>query len=643
MEDDTLYGRFKKAALKYADRPAIRYKKDDEWTEHSFKDILSAVDALANFLSKEGIVKGDRIAIRLENRPEWPIVFFASVSIGAIVVTVNPETGKKEMDGLFADSACRVFFVRDQDFPRPLLVERVVAVESDEFKKIIAGPQEPEDPDRSGRVNPDDTACIIYTSGTTGDPKGAMLSHRNFLSNSDSLYKMNLGSHNDRVFSVLPLDQNYSLTVTTILPLTIGANVIYPGSLSAESVMKAMEESKPTVFVGVPQIYHMFYRGILDQIEKLPFFVKLSVNVLTEVLYGVRRITGTNPARRLFSVAHKKLGGCLRYCISGGARLNREIAIGLAKFGLQVLEGYGLSETSPVLTLNPLAKQKLGSVGIAIPDVEVRILKKNKKGFGEIIARGPNVMKGYYKRPDLTAEVIRDGWFRTGDVGRIDRGGHLFLSGRKKDLIVLSWGGNIHPQEVERAYMARMPLKEMCVFEAPAQSGVRENDVLWAVCVPKPQFLKKHGEKNIRDVLKKRMKYVSKRMTRYKRVMGFIVSFEPLPRTRLGKIKRYLVRERYESEIRAQEKHAAKTGKLSKEDTELLLRESARKIIAFLKEHTKLENINPDDSLELDLGIDFLGRKDLATGLEKTLNRKIRPQAVEEAATVRDLIKGVET
>ncbi len=646
MENDTLYGRLKKTALKHAGRPAIRYKKENEWSEHSFGDLLSGIDSLADFLSEQGIVKGDRIAIMLENRPEWPIVFFASISIGAILVTVNPEIAKKEMDAMLADSACRIFFVRDYGFPRPPSVEKIIPVESDEFKKAVsrtASMRRGKAPDRRDAVGPDDSACILYTSGTTGDPKGVMLSHRNFLSNSDSLCKMNLGSHKDRIFAALPLDQNYPLMVTTILPLMLGANIIYPGSLSAENVVKAMEESKPTVFVGVPQVYHAFYNGILDQVEKLPRFMRSLVNSLARVMYKVMTATGLNPARHLFSAAHKRLGGSLRYCISGGAKLNKEIAIGLAKFGLKVLEGYGLSETSPVLTLNPLAKQKPGSAGVAIPDVEIQIAKKNKEGFGEVIARGPNVMKGYYKRPDLTAEVIKDGWFRTGDIGRIDKDGYLFLTGRKKDVIVLSWGGNIHPEEVERAYMAEMPLKEICVFEAPAQSGVKENDVLWAVCVPKARFLEKHGEENIREALKEKLEIASKKMTHYKRIMGFIVTLEPLPRTRLGKIKRYLVKERYGHTSEMREKYGSKEKKLSKEDMDLLLKETARKIIAFLKEHTKVENINPGDSLELDLGIDFLGRKDLAAGLERTLNRKIREEVVKDAFTVRDLITGMES
>jgi len=645
MRTDTLYGRFKKAALKHAGRAAIRHKRENEWVEYSFEDFLGGIDSLAIFLLRQGIVKGDRIAIMLENRPEWPMVFFATVSIGAILVTVNPEIEKNEMGAMLADFApCRIFFVKDRDFPRPPSVEKVISVESDEFKKAIsrAEPARREKtPDGAGAVSPDDVACILYTSGTTGEPKGVMLSHRNFLSNSDSLHKMNLGSHEDRVFAALPLDQNYPLTVTTILPLMIGANVIYPGSLSAENVVKAMEESKPTIFVGVPQVYHAFHNGILQQIEKLPRFMRLLLRFLAEAFYKIKGATGLNPARHLFSAAHNRLGGSLRYCISGGAKLNEKIAIGLAKFGLKILEGYGLSETSPVLTLNPLAKQKPGSSGVAIPDVEIRISKKNKEGFGEVLARGPNVMKGYYKRPDLTAEVIKDGWFRTGDIGRIDRDGYLFLTGRKKDVIVLSWGGNIHPEEVERAYMAKMPLKEMCVFEAPARSGVKENDVLWAACLPEARFLRKHGEKNIREALKEKMEIVSKKITHYKRVMEFVVTLEPLPRTRLGKIKRYLVREQFGRAGAEQKNYGTGVKKLSRKDTKLLLSKEALKIIDFLKTHTKIENVNPGDSLELDLGIDFLGRKDLAAGLEKTLNIKIKEKTVEDATTVRDLIRGI--
>lgn len=637
MSDKTLYQRLKEASLKYPNRTAIHCKKNNKWVDYSFTDLIRSVESLSAFLSKEGIKKGDKICVILENRPEWPMVFFASVSVGAIVVTINPEIGKKEIVDLLADSECRIIFVKDQNFPKPASSEKVIAVESDEFKKAIQSRSQT----LPGDIYPDDTACILYTSGTTGKPKGVMLSHRNFLSNSDSLYKMKLGSHKDRVFAVLPLDQNYPMTVTMILPLIIGAMVIYPGSMAIKEVITAMTESKPTVFVGVPQVYHAFLNGILDELKEMPPFIKSLLEFLSEALYKVKNATGFNPARYVFFPAHKRLGGSLRYCISGGAKLNEDISIGLAKFGLKILEGYGLSETSPVLTLNPLKKQKPGSAGVAIPDVEIRISENNGKGVGEIIARGPNIMKGYYKRPDLTAEVIKNGWFRTGDLGYIDKDGYLFLTGRKKDVIVLSWGGNIDPEEVEKAYMKEAPLKEMCVFEAPAKSGVRENDVLWAACVPEPKFLEEHGKENIGEALKEKIEAVSKKLAHYKRIMGFIVAYDPLPRTMLGKIKRYVVKERYGWEVEKQEKYAAKPKKLSGEDTKLMLKETARKIIDFLKTHTKLESINLDDSLELDLGVDFLGRNDLALGLEKALRRKIREDAVRDAFTVRDLIRGI--
>ncbi|MGB2706117.1 MAG: AMP-binding protein [Candidatus Omnitrophota bacterium] len=637
MGAETLYGRLKEAALKHADRTAIEYKKADGWIKHSFTDLIRSIESLSAFLSEQGVKKGDRIAIMLENRPEWPIVFFASASIGTILVTINPDIGKKEMADLLADSDCRMIFVKEQGFPKPPSVEKVISVESDEFKEAIQNKSRalPND------IYPDDTTCIVYTSGTTDKPKGVMLSHRNFLSNSDSLYRMNLGTYRDRVFAALPLDQNYPMTVTMILPLIYGMSVIYPGSMAMKDVIKAMEEARPTIFVGVPQVYHAFHNGILDGLEEIPAFPRSLLKLLSEVLYKVRNVTGLNLARHVFFTAHKKLGGSLRYHISGGAKLNENIAIGLAKFGLKILEGYGLSETSPVLTLNPPKKQKPGSAGVAIPDVEIRISERDEKGVGDVIARGPNIMKGYYKRPDLTASVIKDGWFHTGDLGYVDKDGYLFLTGRKKDVIVLSWGGNIHPEEIEKAYMKEVPLKEMCVFEAPAKSGVRENDVLWAVCVPEAQFLEKHGEENIREALKEEIEAVSRKLPHYKRIMGFIVATDPLPRTMLGKIKRYAVKERYGRGQGEQGKYGAKAKKLSKEDTELVLKETARKIIAFLKEHTRLEDISPGDSLELDLGIGFLDRNDIASGLEKTLNRKIKREIIKDAFTVRDLITGI--
>ena len=278
-----------------------------------------------------------------------------------------------------------------------------------------------------------------------------------------------------------------------------------------------------------------------------------------------------------------------------------------------------------------------------MPDVELNLANKDDKGIGEVIARGSNIMKGYYKRDDLTKEVIKDGWFYTGDLGYFDEDGYLFLTGRSKEVIVLSSGLNINPQEVEEAYMKEAPLKEMCILEVPLKKEDGATLALWAIIRPDLEFFKKYGEVNLKSVIKERFDNVSKTLPAHKRIMGFSITLKELPRTLLGKIKRFEVNDIYKESISKEAAYIPEPKELSEEDKAFLEKDVSKKIINYLKEKTKRKLATyPDDTLELDLGIDSLGRIELATGLEKTFGIEIKDEIVGGAFTVRDLINGIE-
>jgi long-chain acyl-CoA synthetase len=250
-------------------------------------------------------------------------------------------------------------------------------------------------------------------------------------------------------------------------------------------------------------------------------------------------------------------------------------------------------------------------------------------------------MEGYYKRPDLTADAIKDGWFYTGDLGHTDEDGYLFLTGRSKDVIVLSSGLNINPEEIEEAYLAEVPAKEMCVFEAPAKKGTKESEVLWAAVVPDLEFFKKYGEVNLRNVIKERFDNVSKTLPASKRLMGFSITLDPFPRTLLGKIKRFEVKKIYTPKI-AEEEAAPEAKELSPEDRKLAESAAGKSIIEYLKTQTGVKaDITPESLLELDLGIDSLGRIELGSGLERVFGMEIKDEIIGRAFTVRDLILGL--
>ncbi len=639
--------KFKDASSKYSNKAAIQYKKDNEWIDISYSVFRHNVESLSSFLLKEGIEKEDKIAILLDNRPEWPLIFFASVFIGAISIPLNPDSSEREIENILRDSESKIVFTSDGALFKKVFssartfLKNIISVDSDEFKKAVKSP---------GQISSlrieillSDLVCILYTSGTTDLPKGVMLSHKNLSSNCESLYRLSLISQEDSVISILPLHHTYPLTVTMLLPLLYGGTIVYPGTLRGEVILKAMQEENPTVFVAVPQIFHLFYQNIRERLKKIPWPFSVFFRVVIDCLYKVRNKTGINLARHLLWGLHKKFGKRLRLFISGGAKLNGDVEKMLFKFGFTILEGYGLTETSPVLTLNPLKSAKIGSVGLPIPDVELRIEGRDKSGIGEVVVRGPNVMGGYYRREELTAQVIKNGWFHTGDLGYIDEDGYLFLTGRSKEVIVLSSGLNIYPEEIEEAYLKHAPVKEMCVFEVPARKGREESLVLWAVVVPDLEFFKKFGEVNLRNVIKERIDDVSRELPPYKRIMGFSITLEKLPCTLLGKIKRFAVKEMYTPQIIREDRLAPMAKELSREDLELIEEDAGEKIIRYLKKQAKVKHIVPGDSLELDLCIDSLGRIELVSELEKVFNIKIKDEIIGRSFTVRDLIVGMKS
>ncbi len=615
---------------------AIQYRKGDAWAAVSYNELAALARAVGAFLSKEGIRKDDRVAILMENRPEWPAVFFGAVSTGAAVVPINPESTRNEIENILRDSGSKILFTGTAAKACP--VTRTVSVDSGEFKDI----SQPSAGVRTD-IGPSDLACILYTSGTTDIPKGVMLTHANLISNCDSIYQLGVITGKDAIVSMLPLHHTYPLTVTMISPLLCGGTIVYPGSLRPEAVLKAMQDLNPTIFVAVPQIFYLFHRKMMEAVRAFPPALNLLCALVTGLFYAVRKKTGINLSRFFYGRLHRKFGRRMRLLISGGAKLDENVERDLLRLGFTIVEGYGLTETSPVLTFNSLGRPKIGSAGKAVPGVELKIDEADEKGVGEVLARGPNIMKGYYRRQDLTDAVIRDGWFRTGDLGWIDRDGYLFLTGRLKDIIVLSSGKNIYPEEIEEAYAKAAPVKEICVFDASGVQGVRDSNALWAVVRPDLENFRKFGEVNLRFVLKERFDNLSKSLPSHKRLMGFTITLEDLPHTLLGKIKRYAVKEMYGPKVTEERAGAAPAPReISDEDKALSGTVTGRKVLECLTRQSGIaRQITPVDSIELDLGIDSLGRIELASSLEKAFDAEIKDEAIGSAFSVRDLIVGV--
>jgi long-chain acyl-CoA synthetase len=647
MADD-LVSKFTATAERYPEREAVRYKEQENWASMTYAELREKAEALSRFLEEEGVKKGDNIAIMLANSPYWPIVFFAVCARGAVAIPVSIQAGTDEIDTILEDSRPVMAFANKDSYMlqeeaagKHKYVKKAVNVDSSQFNETLRS--------RRGSglktdlTGAEDLACILYTSGTTGAPKGVMLSHGNFIANCASLNKLQIIKDDDRVISMLPLHHAYPLNITMILPLLYGSSIVYPRSIRREDVFEAINAGKVTVFVAVPQFYHALHKKITDQLKDLWFPLKVVLNLVTGAAHLIKKSTGMNAARFVLRSLHKKFGPGMRLFATGGAKLDENVLKDLLRFGFTISEGYGLSETAPVLTFNPPDRPKPGSAGTVIPNVEVKISDPDKDGVGEVIARGPNIMKGYYKRDDLTEEVIKDGWFHTGDLGFFDKDGYLFLTGRSKDIIVLSSGLNINPSEIEDRYMKNAPIKEICVFEAPSPKGVKADFVLWAVVRPDLGHFKKYGEVNLKNVLKEKIDDISKTLPTHSRIMGFSITLKELPRTALGKLKRFQVKEEYIPRITSERDSFEQEQNMSDEDRELMISETAQKVITALKKHFDIEHeISPGDSLEIDLGIDSLGRVELASSMEKVFRIKIKDEVIARAFSVKDLILEIE-
>lgn len=606
---------FISSARRFHRRIAIEVKRTDKWERITYNGLYERVISLAGFLSSIGVKKSDRIAIILENRLEWPVIFFAIAYMGAVSVPIAPGTPHKDISLILADSGSSFVFIPEENSELARFLKTI-----SQIKKVITAPFET-CWDRSASLKPaqieqDDLAVLLYTSGTTQEPKGVMLTHKNLCANFDSIDKVRIFKKGDSMLSVLPLFHSYSLMTTLITPVFSGLKIIYVPSDWPEKLVEYMKEARVSILIGVPQIFSMMHSRMMKRLRELPKYLKPFVKILAMRAFGPR----------------------FRFFVSGGAKLDEAVAGDFLNLGLKILEGYGLTETSPVVSINPLKEPRPGSCGKPVPDVQVDIVNKDKEGIGEIIIKGPNVMKGYYKDEAKTRSSFKDGWFLTGDLGYIDNDGYIHITGRSKEIIVLSSGKNIYPDEIERHYSRAPFVKEMCVLGVLRQKGGAKIEYLHAVIVPDEGFFKGSQEDKMRNIIKEKFEELGKELPAYKHITGFTVIKENLPRTVLGKIKRYEVQKKYMVVIL--EGESKKDAFLSEEERILAESDIGRKVIACIKEALDLKTeIKLSDSIELDLGADSLGIIELASGIEKCFGLRLDEYISKKGvSTVKDLI-----
>lgn len=534
----------------FAENIVLRIKRDGEYVEFTGSEAARRADALAGLLASLGLQHGDRVAVLGDNQPEWGIAYLAIVGHGMTAVPIDRLLKPGEYQRILEDSGTRAIVVSDDfrddfhsiagslpELKHVLSLEEVMASETD-----TAAPD--------SQVSPDDLAVLIYTSGTTGQPKGVMLSHRNIMSNVAAASEVISITSDDSFVSVLPLHHTFECTAGFLAPIYNGAMVSYVGSLKSRDIVDTMKDSRATIMLAVPLLYEKMYQGIMRKVGSQPAVTRTVFNLLMGVVKMGEKLNKRMGTALFRSLRDKGGLGTIRFFVSGAAALPPEVATGFDRLGLRILQGYGLTETSPVVSVHRVEQPpKPDSVGPPINGVEVEVVNPDDSGVGELVVRGENVMLGYYNNPDATAEVLKDGTLYTGDSGWIDDEGHVHIAGRLKNVIVTRAGKNIYPEEIEGELVLSPYIAEALVFGAEdADSG---EEYVRAVVVPDFEVLEEEGRPDDDETLTVLMDHEVRERCRnladYKRVREVEMRREEFSKTSTRKIKRFLFKTGQES------------------------------------------------------------------------------------------------
>lgn len=555
-----------------------------------------------------------KVAIYADNSPDWVCALYAAWSKGAAVVPIDAKSPPEEAAFILEDSSPQTFFVSRENLKsaeaavKSLSYTPQLLVLEDLFEELGDSPA------GSGGIlefEEDAVALIVYTSGTTGVPKGVVLTFANMWANMQAVAEAGYYSKGIRVLALLPFHHILPLMGTLIMPLSVEGKLVFPKSLSPADMSEVMQKCGVDMVIGVPRFYEMLHSGIMS---------KIRASRLGRILFFAAKLAGNQRLSRiLFSVVHKKFGGEVKFWISGGASLDKKIWQDLDALGFAIREGYGMTECAPIITFPRIGRVRMGSPGEALPSIEIRIEDS------EICVRGKNVTRGYYKRPEETAQTIRGGWLYTGDLGYLDKDGFLFITGRRKEIIVLPNGKNLDPAEME----SRLKAQSQDVLEAAV---LMHDGLLQSVIRVSSEFISESGgiEGAREKVRSSIILPYNRSAAAYKRIIKFTLTSSELPRTRVGKLKRYRLAECLKSESDGvKNARPAPDSKIYNELAEVVASQISVPVLA-------------DAHIEMDLGLDSLGKITLLCNIKENYGLEISERDFEKFSTLRSLAEYVE-
>ena len=641
------------AAQRHAARTAVEVQHHDRVDTITYARLREMAERTAAWLAVIGVGPGERCAILADNSDRWCAAYLGVLRRGGIAVPLDTAYTAAQAGALLADAAARVCFTT----PRYLETVRAALAGSARECRVVlldgqadgtvsfdgmTGGRMPAPPLPPCPSRPDDPAVILYTSGTTSDPKGVVLTHGNLLAERAGAFAVVRVDHRDTVLGVLPLFHALAQMANLLLPLSIGARVVFLDTVNTSELLRALAGRGVTILACVPQFFYLIHQRVTGEVARSGPVVRVFFRVLRAV-NGASRRAGVNLGPVLFRRVHRMLGGQMRLMVAGGSRFDPAVAADLHRLGFDILQGYGLTETSGAATLTRPGDTAFESVGLPIGGAQVRIAPPEAGGQdaaddGEVLIAGPIVMQGYHNRPEATAAALRDGWLHTGDLGRLDGRGRLTITGRLKEIIVLSSGKNIYPEEVEAAYRRSAFISDICVLGL-ARDDEPSAERLYAVVVPDEQKLRERKIANVGDLIRFEMEGASVALPHHKRVLGYEIWFEPLPRTSTGKVKRFEVRRRVARTAAARREPAAS---VDADDQAFLDRPELAAVLELIRRAVgDRALVRPDANLELDLGLDSMERVELLTALEQHAGAEIPEDEQQQLYTVRALAESV--
>ena len=597
-------------AKRIPDRIALQMVTEDEWERYTYAETYSHSRQAAYQLWKNGLRKGDRVVLVSENQPEWCIAYLAASQIGCVVVPLDAQTPTREILAIAEFTTAKAILASDAVLAnsKTQLTEADILIQNiNKFNETVNIKDEIPSDFPNIEITPDTVASIIFTMGTTVDPKGAILTHGGFISNVKAVAKALPPTDEERILSALPLYHALSFSCSLLMTLYNGTTATYVNALRPTTLLKAMREDKTTAFISVPRLFQMLQSTIERQASR-----------------------EDTPGETIAEKAKNVMGGNIRVLVSGGAALDDATYDGFQKLGLTLYQGYGMTETAPVLSVNPYLNSKRGSVGPPVEGVEFQVSNPDSNGVGQIIAKGPSNMIGYYQNQNATEKAIQDGWLYTGDLGYVDEDGYLFLTGHCKDVIVPASGKNIYPVELETLYQNCPVIDEICVVGIPYEDG-SDTDV-HAVIVTTDD------KDNTKTEVHHHLQKIAKQLPSYQHFHKTHLFQSPLPKTENGEIDRKKVKEQLEE-------HLAEEQTIISNEAEQGSENIPADILTPLAGLARMQanQIRGESRLDTDLGLDSLTRLDLLMLLESRLGQTIPEAMVANLQTVNDVVELTQT